>query len=65
MRRYCSKDKWKSPLHLQQDGTPAQDSKRMQDWLKVNLPEVWVEEVWLPSSADFNPFVYFSWGVFE
>jgi hypothetical protein len=26
--------------------------KEMQNWLKENLTEVWVEEVWLPSSPD-------------
>jgi hypothetical protein len=35
----------------------------MQDWLKENLMEVWVEEVWPPSSPDCNPFDYFVWGV--
>ncbi len=37
----------------------------MQDWLKENLTEVWVEEVWPPSSPDCNPFDYFVWGVSE
>jgi hypothetical protein len=26
--------------------------KRMQDWLKENLPEVWEMEVWPPSSPN-------------
>jgi hypothetical protein len=29
----------------------------MQDWLKENLREVWVEEAWPP--PDYNPFDYF------
>jgi hypothetical protein len=39
--------------------------KEMQNWLKENLTEVWVEEVWLPSSPDCKPFDYFVWGVSE
>jgi hypothetical protein len=35
----------------------------MQDWLKENLTEVWVEEVLPPSSPDCNPFDYFVWGI--
>jgi hypothetical protein len=31
----------------------------MQDWLKENLMEVLVEEVWPPSSPECNPFDYF------
>ncbi len=49
----------------QQDGTSAQDSKRIQDWLKENLTEEWVKEVCPPCSPDCNPFDYFVWGVFE
>jgi hypothetical protein len=37
--------------------------KEMQNWLKENLTEVWVEEVWLPSSPDCKPFDFFIWGV--
>jgi hypothetical protein len=39
--------------------------KEMQNWLKENLTEVWVEEDWLPSSADCKPFDYFVCGVSE
>ncbi len=39
--------------------------KEMQNWLKENLTEVWVEEVWLPSSPDCEHFDYFVWGVSE
>jgi hypothetical protein len=39
--------------------------KEMQNWLKNNLTEVWVEEVWLRSSPDCKPFDYFVWGVSE
>ncbi len=35
----------------------------MQDWSKENLTEVWVEEIWPPSSPDCNPFDYFVSGV--
>ncbi len=37
----------------------------MQNWLKENLTEVRVEEVWLPSLPDCKPFDYFVWGVSE
>jgi hypothetical protein len=33
--------------------------KEMQNWLKENLTEVWIEEVWLPSSPDCKSFDYF------
>ena len=39
--------------------------KEMQKWLKENLTEVWVEEVWLPSSPGCKTFYYFVWGVSE
>jgi hypothetical protein len=39
--------------------------KEMQNLLKENLTEVWVEEVWLPSSPDWKPFDYFVCGVSE
>jgi hypothetical protein len=39
--------------------------KEMQNWLKENLTEVWVEEVWLPSSPDCKPSEFFVWGVSE
>jgi hypothetical protein len=39
--------------------------KEMQNWLKENLTEVWVEEIWLPSSPDCKSFDYFVWGVSE
>jgi hypothetical protein len=39
--------------------------KEMQNLLKENLTEVWVEEVWLHSSPDCKPFDYFVCGVSE
>jgi hypothetical protein len=39
--------------------------KKMQNCLMENLTEVWVEEVWLPSSPDCKPFDYFVCGVSE
>jgi hypothetical protein len=33
---------------FQQDGAPAHNSKRTQEWLKANLLEVWEKEVGLP-----------------
>ncbi len=37
----------------------------MQNWLKENLTEVWVEDVWLPSLPNCKPFDYFACGVSE
>jgi hypothetical protein len=37
--------------------------KRMQEWLKENLPEVWEMKVWPPSSPNYSLFDYFAWGV--
>ncbi len=39
--------------------------KEMQKWLKENLTEVWVEEVWLPSLPGCKTFYYFVCGVSE
>ncbi len=39
--------------------------KEMQNWLKENLTEVWVAEIWLPSSPDCKHFDYFVCGVSE
>ena len=39
--------------------------KVIQNWLKENLTEVWVEEFWLPSSPDCKPFDFFVCGVSE
>ena len=50
---------------FKQDGISAQDSKRMQDWLKENLTEVWEEEACPPSSPNCKPFDYFVYGVSE
>jgi hypothetical protein len=35
--------------------------KRMQDWLKENLQEVWDKEVWPPSSPDYSLLDFFVW----
>jgi hypothetical protein len=36
-----------------------------QDWLKVNLMDHWLKEMWPLSSPDCNPFDYFMWSVVE
>jgi hypothetical protein len=36
-----------------------------QNWLKENLTEMWVKEVWLPSLPGCKPFDYFVCGVSE
>jgi hypothetical protein len=37
---------------FQQEGAPAHNIKRTQDWLQENLTEVWVKEIWPPSYPD-------------
>jgi hypothetical protein len=37
--------------------------KRMQEWLKEDLPEVWEMEFWPPSSPNYSLLDYFVWGV--
>jgi len=49
----------------QQDGAPAHNSNRTQQWCRDNLPFFWEKEVWPPSSPDCNPLDYFVWGVAE
>ncbi len=36
-----------------------------QSWLKANLMDHWLEEMWPPSSTDWNPLGYFRWCVIE
>ena len=50
---------------FQQDGTPAHNAKKTQDWLRENNPAFWGKEVWPPSSPDCNPLDYYLWGVLE
>jgi hypothetical protein len=37
---------------FQQDGAHTHNSGLTQEWLKENLPELWVKEIWPPSSPD-------------
>jgi hypothetical protein len=53
------------PYVFQQDGAPAHNSKRTQDWCRANLPEFWGKELWPPSFPDCNPLDYFLWDVSE
>jgi hypothetical protein len=53
------------PYVFQQDGAPAHNSKRAQDWCRENLLEFWGKELWPPTSPDCNPLDYFVWGVSE
>ena len=53
------------PYIFQQDGAPAHNSNRTQQWCEANLPFFWEKEVWPPSSPDCNPLDYFVWGVAE
>ena len=36
-----------------------------QDYLKANLMDLWLKEMWPPSSTDCNPLDYFLWCVVE
>ena len=40
---------------LQQDGAPAHNAKKVQDFLSANVHEFWSKEIWPPSSPDANP----------
>ena len=48
---------------LQQDGEPAHNSNRTQQWCQDNLFFMWKKEVLPPSSPDCNPLIYFACGV--
>ena len=50
---------------FQQDGAPAHNANKTQQWLKENLKEFWPKNIWPPSSPDCNPCDYFLWGVCE
>jgi hypothetical protein len=52
-------------LVFQQDGTPALNSKIVQNWCAANLPEFWTKEIWSPSSPDCNPLDYYACSVCE
>ena len=53
------------PYIWQQDGAPAHNSNRTQEWCSAHLPHFWEKEVWPPSSPDCNPLDYYVWGVTE
>ncbi len=61
----CTYIAWNHHYSFQKGSSPAQDSKRMQGWLKETFTEVWVEEVWPPSSPYCKPLDYFLCGVSE
>ena len=49
---------------FQQDGTPANTSKKAQEWLEANIP-FWPKEFWPPYSPDANPLDFTFWGRIE
>lgn len=53
------------PYIWQQDGAPAHNSNKTQQWCRDNLPFFFEKEIWPPSSPDCNPLDYFVWGVTE
>ena len=50
---------------FQQDGAPAHNGGRTQDWCKENLRGFWSKDFWPPSLPDCNPLDYYVWGVLE
>ena len=50
---------------FQQNGAPAHNSKKVQDFLSANVPEFLSKEFWPPSSPDANPLNYNVWSVCE
>lgn len=50
---------------FQQDGAPAHNSKKVQEFLHNNVPDFWSKEFWPPSSPDANPMDYYVWSVCE
>uniref|UniRef100_A0A0K2UD70 Uncharacterized protein n=1 Tax=Lepeophtheirus salmonis TaxID=72036 RepID=A0A0K2UD70_LEPSM len=53
------------PYIFQQDGPPAQNAKRIQEWYRQNLPYFWVIEIWLSSTHELNPLDLYVWVVAE
>lgn len=49
----------------QQDGAPAHNAKKVQDFLRANVPQFWPKDMWPPSSPDINPLDYYVWSVCE
>ena len=48
-----------------QDSAPAHGSKKVQKYLKENLPLFFRQDTWPSSSPDFNPCDYWMWSVIE
>jgi hypothetical protein len=42
------------PYGMRRGQLMSKAGKRMQEWLKENLPEVWEKEVWPPSSTSHS-----------
>jgi hypothetical protein len=49
------------PYVFQLDRGLVHNSKRIQEWLKINLSEEWEEEIWPPSLSGCKPLDYFVW----
>ncbi|EZA52948.1 hypothetical protein X777_07644 [Ooceraea biroi] len=50
---------------FQQDGAPAHNAKKVQEFLSVNVPEFWSKKIWPPSSPDANSLDYYVWSICE
>lgn len=50
---------------FQQDGAPAHNAKKVQEFLSTNIPDFWSKDIWPPSSPDANPLDYYVWSVCE
>lgn len=67
-RSSCTVDearcKW-ALFYTQQDGAPAHNGKKVQEFISVNVPEFWPNDIWPPSSPDTNPLDYYVWIICE
>lgn len=50
---------------FQQDGAPAHNAKKVQEFLNLNVPDFWSKDIWPPSSPDANPLDYYVWSICE
>ncbi len=61
VRNMVSEDLRNKSIVIRRGQSCLEASKRMQNWLKENLQEVWDKEVWPPSLPDYSLLGYFVW----
>jgi hypothetical protein len=59
VRNMVSEDLRNKSIVIRREQSCSEASKRMQNWLKENLQEVWDKDVWPPSSPDYSLSNYF------